>query len=55
MKLLATIVVLVAICILSVTYLAVRGSLPALDGAVSLAGLTAHVTVDRDALGVPTV
>jgi penicillin G amidase len=55
MKLLATVVVLVAACTLSVTYLAVRGSLPLLDGEVALPGLSATVTVDRDVLGVPTV
>jgi penicillin amidase len=55
MKLLATIILVVAICIVSVTYLAVRGSLPILDGSVSIAGLVSTVTVERDALGVPTI
>ncbi len=32
-----------------------RGSLPVLDGAMTLPGLDAGVTVTRDALGVPTV
>jgi penicillin amidase len=32
-----------------------RGSLPQLDGSASVAGLTANVRVDRDALGVPTI
>ena len=32
-----------------------RGSLPQLDGAAALAGLTAPVSVDRDGLGVPTI
>ena len=55
MKLLATIILVVAICIVSVTYLAVRGSLPVLDGSVSIAGLISTVVVEKDALGVPTV
>ncbi len=55
MKLLATIFAAVAICIVSITYLTVRGSLPALDGTLSIPGLAAQVIVDRDDLGVPTV
>ena len=55
MKLLATIILVVAICIVSVTYLAVRGSLPVLDGSISIAGLISTVVVERDALGVPTI
>ena len=35
--------------------LALRGSLPAIDGRVAAPGLTAPVTVERDALGVPTI
>ncbi|MEE8249126.1 MAG: penicillin acylase family protein, partial [Gammaproteobacteria bacterium] len=55
MKLLATVVLVVTVCIVSVTYLAVRSSLPILDGVVSVGGLMAPVVVERDALGVPTV
>jgi penicillin amidase len=55
MKLLTTVILVIAVCIVSVTYLAVRSSLPVLDGTVSIAGLTAPVMVERDALGVPTV
>src|SRR4051812_19044816 len=36
-------------------WLQMRGSLPRLDGAQSLVGLSASVTVERDALGVPTI
>jgi penicillin amidase len=36
-------------------YLRVRASLPQLDGAAQIAGLAAAVTVERDALGVPTI
>src|SRR5262245_13336053 len=32
-----------------------RASLPPLEGTFALAGLTAPVTVERDALGVPTI
>ena len=55
MKLLATVILVVTVCIVSVTYLAVRSSLPILDGVVSVGGLMAPVVVERDALGVPTV
>jgi penicillin amidase len=34
---------------------AIVGSLPQLEGEVRLAGLTAAVTIDRDAIGVPTI
>ena len=48
---------LVAIALLAVlsAWLLLRGSLPALDGEESLAGLSAPVSVERDALGVVTV
>jgi len=36
-------------------YLALRGSLPVLDGTFLLVGLAAPVEVERDALGVPTI
>jgi penicillin amidase len=36
-------------------WLALRASLPVLDGTVRGNGLSANVTVDRDALGVPTI
>jgi penicillin amidase len=36
-------------------YWKLRASLPQLDGAAALPGLTAPVTVTRDALGVPTI
>lgn len=36
-------------------YVKLRASLPRLDGAASLPGLAAAVTVTRDALGVPTI
>lgn len=55
MKLLATIILIVAVCIASVTYVTVRGSLPTLDGTLPVSSLTAPVTVERDGLGVPTI
>ena len=55
MKLLATIFSVVAICIASITYFAVRGSLPTLDGTVSVPGLSDELIIERDDLGVPTV
>ena len=36
-------------------YLRLRASLPRLDGEVTLAGLGAPVTIERDGLGVPTI
>jgi penicillin G amidase len=36
-------------------YFQLRASLPQLDGAATLPGLSAPVTIERDALGVPTV
>jgi penicillin amidase len=36
-------------------YLALRSSLPPLDGAHQLTGLSAPVAIERDALGVPTI
>src|SRR6266508_1763258 len=36
-------------------YLRLHGSLPLLDGTVPIARLGAPVTVERDALGVPTL
>lgn len=36
-------------------YFQLRASLPQLDGAAAVPGLTAPVTVERDALGVPTL
>ncbi|HWZ94370.1 MAG TPA: penicillin acylase family protein [Opitutaceae bacterium] len=36
-------------------YFQLRASLPQLDGAATAPGLTAPVTIERDALGVPTV
>lgn len=36
-------------------YLQLHGSLAQLDGTVALAGLSAPVTVERDALGIPTI
>ena len=36
-------------------YFRMRASLPQLDGPVALTGLTAKVTITRDALGIPTI
>ncbi len=52
-------IVVVAVTIVAVAVaapvLALRGSLPTIDGRVAASGLTAPVTVERDALGVPTI
>ena len=39
----------------AVPYLALRGSLAAIDGELAMRGLAAPVTIERDALGVPTI
>lgn len=36
-------------------FVALRQSLPRLDGTLPVAGLDAPVTIERDALGVPTI
>ncbi len=52
--LLAVPVALVAAAIVA-GWLALRGSLPRIDGEVELAGLAAGVTIERDAMGVPVI
>jgi penicillin amidase len=47
-------VLLVIVAVLGIWWL-LRGSLPALDGEVALPGLSAPVTIARDALGVVTI
>jgi penicillin amidase len=46
--------ILLALALLA-AWLALRASLPQLDGEAALAGLSAPVTVERDALGVPVI
>ncbi len=46
---------LLAVLLAAAVVFTFRGSLPQLRGSARLAGLQAAVTVDRDALGVPTV
>jgi penicillin amidase len=36
-------------------YTLIRASLPQLDGAVSVAGIEAEVSIERDSLGIPTI
>ncbi|HUP65264.1 MAG TPA: penicillin acylase family protein, partial [Thermoanaerobaculia bacterium] len=49
------IVLILALALLVTGSFRLRGSLPALDGDLDLAGLSAPVTIERDSLGVPTV
>lgn len=51
----ALLLVALAILLLLAAWWTLRGSLPRLDGEAALAGLTAPVSVSRDALGVVTV
>ena len=48
-------VALLVSCALATAYLGVRGSLPDLDERVVVPGLRHDVTIERDALGVPTI
>ena len=41
--------------VVSVVWLAVRASLPQLDGAITVDGLSGPVTIVRDAAGIPTI
>ena len=52
---LALVVVLVVVAVLAGGWLALRGSLPQLDGMIRSSALTADVSVQRDALGTVTV
>ena len=48
-------VALLVSCALAAAYLGVRGSLPDLDERIAARGLGHDVTIERDALGVPTI
>ena len=50
-----SVLALVAIIAVIWIYTRVRASLPQLDGTAAITGLTGNVTVERDALGVPTL
>jgi penicillin G amidase len=50
-----SLLLLVAVLAIAWFYWRVRASLPSLDGAATVAGLTTPVTVERDGLGVPTI
>jgi penicillin amidase len=53
-RILVTLLLLVAIAIL-VAWLLLAGSRPQLDGTIALRGLSAPVTIERDARGTPTI
>lgn len=53
-RLFTALIVLIVVAVLGV-YFVVRGSVPQLNGSLHAAGLSAQVTVERDALGVATV
>ncbi|MBS0579943.1 MAG: penicillin acylase family protein [Proteobacteria bacterium] len=55
LKILGVVLVLLLVSLLLLGYLALRGSLPRLDGQLALAGLGAPVHIERDARGVPTI
>ncbi len=49
------VLVTVVIVALGLTYLFVARSLPQLEGTVAVDGISADVTIDRDATGIPTI
>lgn len=51
----AVLVCVVAAAAVAAGYACLRGSLPILDGRLTLPGLTADVSVERDVLGIPTL
>jgi penicillin amidase len=55
LKKIALIVVLILILVPLAIWLAIRGSLPRLDGELAVAGLDHSVSIERDGLGVPTL
>src|SRR5712692_5447672 len=48
-------VIIILACAAGYAYLAARSALPQLDGRLPIRGLSAPVTVTRDAHGVPTI
>ena len=55
LKLLGATLAVVLVVLLILGFVALRGSLPRLDGSVPQAGLSAPVQISRDARGVPTI
>ncbi|MBT8085244.1 MAG: penicillin acylase family protein [Woeseia sp.] len=53
-RLLLTVVILLAIAVL-LAWATLRASLPQLDGEFAVAGITAPVSIERDAIGAPTL
>jgi len=51
----ASVLLLIALVLAGWFYLKLRASLPALDGHAAITGLSAPVTVERDAQGVPVI
>ena len=51
----ASVLLLIALALVAWFYVKMRASLPQLDGQASITGLSAKVTVERDAQGVPTL
>ena len=55
LKRIALLLLAILLLLVLAAWWAMRGSLPALDGELALPGLSAPVTVTRDALGVVTI
>ncbi|BET65567.1 penicillin acylase family protein [Opitutales bacterium ASA1] len=51
----AAVVTGLGICALAFAWLLARGSLPAIEGELAVSGLRAPVSIERDALGIPTI
>jgi penicillin amidase len=52
---LGTLLLAAGVAAAAAAWLTLRASLPALDGSAVLSGLSAPVTIERDAAGVPTI
>jgi penicillin G amidase len=55
LKVIAVALTLIVVVLLVLGFIALRGSLPRLDGTLTQAGLSAPVHISRDARGVPTI
>src|SRR6185503_11279459 len=55
LKIALFVIALLVLLPLAIAHVCFRASLPKLDGSVSVAGVSAPVTVSRDGLGTPTI
>ncbi len=55
LKSIAAVLIAASIVAISAGYLILKSSLPPLDGEISVAGLIASISVERDSAGIPTI